>query len=79
MAKNIRLKFKSSIGVASSGIAGPTGGTKEKPIGTIWIAYSDSKETKTRKLKLTKNRDLNIRLTCLNLLNMIRINLSKNY
>ena len=79
MAKNIRLKFKSSIGVASSGIAGPTGGTKEKPIGTIWIAYSDSKETKTRKLKLTKNRDLNIKLTCLNLLNMIRINLSKNY
>jgi len=77
MAKNIRIKFQSSIGVASSGIAGPTGGTKEKPVGTIWIAYSDSKGTIAKKLKFSKNRSLNIQLTSLSLLNMIRIYLIK--
>ena len=36
--KNIRLKFKTSIGIASSGVAGPGGGTKDKPVGTVWVA-----------------------------------------
>lgn len=75
MAQNIRIKYKASIGIASSGIAGPTGGTKEKPVGTIWIAYSDSKKTMTKKLKLTKKRSLNVQLTAINLLNMIRLNI----
>ena len=49
--------------------------TKEKPVGTIWIAYSDSKKTMTKKLKLTKKRSLNVQLTAINLLNMIRLNI----
>ena len=78
MAKNIRLKFKTSIGIASSGIAGPGGGTKDKPVGTVWIAYSDEKITVSKKLNLTERRDVNIILSSINLLNLLRINLKKN-
>ena len=77
MAKNIRLKFKTSIGIASSGIAGPGGGTKDKPVGTVWIAYSDEKRTVSKKLNLTERRDINIILSSINLLNLLRINLKK--
>ena len=75
MAKNIRNKYNSSIGVATSGIAGPSGGTKKKPVGTVFIAYSDSNKTISKKLLLTRKRELNNELTCLNILNMIRLNL----
>lgn len=76
MACNIRTKFNTSIGIACSGIAGPTGGTIEKPVGTIWIAYSDENETITKKLQLTTKRDLNVRLTGIALLNIVRKQLS---
>ena len=75
MAKNIRNKFNSSIGVATSGIAGPSGGTKNKPVGTVFIAYSDSKKTISKKLLLTRERQINNELTCLSILNMIRLKL----
>ena len=78
MAKNIRNKYNSSIGVATSGIAGPSGGTKNKPVGTVFIAYSDSNKTISKKLLLSRKRKLNNELTCLNILNMIRLKLS-NY
>jgi nicotinamide-nucleotide amidase len=45
MAQQVRSLFKTSIGVASSGVAGPSGGTDDKPVGTVWIAYSDAKQT----------------------------------
>lgn len=60
MAVNVRNQFKTDIGVATSGIAGPSGGTEEKPVGTVWIAVSDSNGIKTKKLSLAKNRLVNI-------------------
>lgn len=72
MAENIRKKYNTSIGISCSGIAGPNGGTKEKPVGTIWIAYSDEQKTITEKLQLTKKRDLNIQLTAIGILNLVR-------
>ena len=77
MAENIRVKFNTSIGIASSGIAGPGGGTKDKPVGTVWVAYSDKKITVSKKLNLTERRDVNIILSSINLLNLLRINLKK--
>lgn len=78
MAKKIRMKFNTSIGIASSGIAGPDGGTKDKPVGTVWIAYSDEEKTVSKKLNLTERRDVNIILSSINLLNLLRINLKKH-
>jgi nicotinamide-nucleotide amidase len=47
MADGIRRKFKTSIGLSTTGIAGPTGGTPEKPVGLVWIGISTSQRTKT--------------------------------
>ena len=76
MAENVRLKFNTDIGVATSGIAGPDGGTTDKPVGTIWIAYSDKNGTKTKRLQYNKNRQLNIEYTALVTLNLIRQSLN---
>jgi nicotinamide-nucleotide amidase len=72
MAQGIRTKFQSSIGIASTGIAGPGGGTPDKPIGTVWIAYSDKDKTVAKKLIFGQDREVNIRLTGLYLLNYLR-------
>lgn len=63
MAENVRKKFGSDVGLATSGIAGPTGGSVDKPIGTVWVAVSTPSGTTSRLLRLTKERGLNIQLT----------------
>jgi nicotinamide-nucleotide amidase len=72
MANLVRAKFTTDIGVATSGIAGPGGATPEKPVGTVWIAYSDKHQTVTRKLQLSKERSLNIKMASIAVLNLIR-------
>ena len=75
MAKNIRIKFNSSIGLSVSGIAGPSGGSTKKPVGTVWIGLSDDKKTYSKKFQLTERRDVNIILSSICILNMLRLNL----
>jgi len=48
MARGIRLALTSDIGISVSGIAGPTGGTPDKPVGTVWIGLSTPKEEYAR-------------------------------
>ena len=45
MAFGIRTKSNTDIGISTTGIAGPTGGSAEKPVGLVWIGYSDTDET----------------------------------
>ena len=78
LAGNIRKAFHTDIGVSVSGIAGPTGGTKEKPVGTVWIGYSEQGKRAAKKFLFTKDRMLNIQYTATAALDMIRINLAKN-
>lgn len=77
MAEGARRLFKADIGASSSGIAGPGGGSEEKPVGTVWIAFADGEKTITKKLQLTKNRQLNIELTAISVLNLVRKSLEE--
>jgi nicotinamide-nucleotide amidase len=72
MAENVRLRYGASIGIATTGIAGPDGGTPEKPIGTVWIGYADGTQVIAKKLALAQERSLNISLTSNAVLDLVR-------
>jgi nicotinamide-nucleotide amidase len=73
MAEGVRQLFNADYGLASSGIAGPDGGTTDKPVGTVWISCAGPEGVETRKLQLTQDRMLNIQLTGVAVLNLFRI------
>ena len=73
MAEGVRALFNADYGLASSGIAGPDGGTTDKPVGTVWIGCAGPEGVETRKLQLTQDRMLNIQLTGVAVLNLFRI------
>ncbi len=60
MAEGAREKFGTDISLATSGIAGPGGGTPEKPVGLVWMAINDSEGTDVKKVLFSKNRITNI-------------------
>ena len=72
MSENVRKLMGTTYGLATSGIAGPNGGTIDKPVGTIWIAIATEKETITKKLTLGGFREQNIHLTTVSILNLLR-------
>ncbi len=72
LASHVLKKFKSDYAIAISGIAGPTGGTEEKPVGTVWIALADQKNVRTIKFIFGKNRQRNIIMTANAALNALR-------
>lgn len=72
MAKGALKVLGVDISVAVSGIAGPGGGTPDKPVGTIWVAVASTSQVIAKKLQLVKNRELNIRYTSVAALNMVR-------
>lgn len=73
MAENIRKKFKTDCSIAVSGIAGPDGGTEDKPVGTVWIAVATTEKTITHKFLFGDNRMRNIQRASLSALNMLRL------
>ncbi|WP_017731761.1 competence/damage-inducible protein A [Nafulsella turpanensis] len=78
MAEGARKVLKADYGLSTTGVAGPGGGSAEKPVGLVWIAVSNGEQTIAKKLNFTKDRDLNIRYTAAALLNLFRQTLVKN-
>jgi nicotinamide-nucleotide amidase len=57
MADGARARVKSSVGLAITGVAGPGGGTPEKPVGTVWIAAALPDSTRAVQLRLIGDRE----------------------
>lgn len=72
MAEGARERLNSDYAIATSGVAGPGGGTKKKPVGTIWIAVAGPEGTKTKLLKAGKDRKRNITYTTHQALDFLR-------
>ena len=64
MADGIRIKSNVDIGISTTGIAGPTGGTEEKPVGFVYIAVSTKDDTQVEKFLFTGDRLQNKENTC---------------
>jgi len=77
MAATVREKMHTDYSVAISGIAGPDGGTPEKPVGTVWIALADESGVYARRYHFGEHRGRNIRRSALAALDMLRLKLLK--
>ncbi len=56
MAEGVRKRLGADLAIATTGIAGPDGGTKEKPVGTVWIAVADATHTEAQLLSFPGRR-----------------------
>ena len=72
MAAGALKHFGTDYSIATSGIAGPDGGTDEKPVGLVWISVASSDRIITEKFHFGNQRDTNIQKASLTALNMLR-------
>lgn len=77
MAQSVRDKFKADIGVSITGIAGPDGGSPDKPVGTVFLGISDQCATKTYQIFFPSSRERVRTYAVQWLLNLLRINYQK--
>ncbi|HPR31165.1 MAG TPA: competence/damage-inducible protein A [Prolixibacteraceae bacterium] len=73
MAEGVRSIMNSTWGIATSGIAGPDGGTPEKPVGTVWIAVAGPDGVIAEKHSFSNDRERNILRASLTALNRLRL------
>ena len=66
-------KSGADYAVAISGVAGPTGGTEEKPVGTVYIGVSDTRHQNIKRFQFGNNRILNKEMSAFSALNLLRL------
>jgi len=72
MAEGVRDRLDADVGVATTGIAGPKGGTEEKPVGTVWLGYADDVRSRAVKQQFVEDRSLNKELFASAALDLVR-------
>lgn len=72
MAQGVRTRIGTDYSIATSGIAGPSGGTPEKPVGTVWIAVAGPNGVVSKRFQFGNDRGRNIQKTAVTALNMLR-------
>jgi nicotinamide-nucleotide amidase len=73
MARGVRDHLGADVAVAVTGILGPTGGTPEKPVGTVWIGYADDSGEQTMKMQSAGDRLRNKERASASVLNYLRL------
>lgn len=77
MAEGVRMRAGSDFGLATTGVAGPSGGSPEKPVGTIWIAVAGPQGTLAKCYQFGNHRQRNIRRSALMALDRLRKEVQK--
>ena len=72
MAKGAKNVLKTDYAIATTGIAGPDGGSEEKPVGTVWIAVAGKHNLSVKRYNFTNNRERNIIRSSQTAINMLR-------
>ncbi|MBU3658555.1 MAG: competence/damage-inducible protein A [Flavobacteriales bacterium] len=75
MAEGGRKNLGVDVCISTTGVAGPTGGTDEKPVGLVWIAIALPNKTIARKFQFGDNRERNLQMTVWSALNWLRFEL----
>ena len=72
MAAGVRRLLDTDIGLSSTGIMGPGGGTPEKPVGTVWIGYADASGAEAHRIETRRERLLNKQYASMAVLDLLR-------
>ena len=72
MVKGVNSKLETDYAIATSGIAGPSGGTPDKPVGTVWIAAGTKDQVFTHRFQFFRDRFKNIHISAIMGLDMLR-------
>jgi nicotinamide-nucleotide amidase len=73
MVRGVLAHIQADYAIATSGVMGPDGGSAEIPVGTVWVAVGDRHKVMTKAFHFRYNRGMNIQLTSINALNLLRL------